>query len=138
MKKRIMQCVLVVMCLIAGISNGAMALAAMPDQIEPMYVGLEKMNPKISISSGTLSCEDLVTIKNGYSAEIVWELLSGTGTPTNPIATWKRSGTGVLPLLATRAATPGYNYRLKTSVKVYNSTGTLVDNVTKYSTAISY
>ena len=138
-KKQILRCALILMSLLVVTGSSLTATAAQPSPVEPMYVGLSRMKPELSISTtGTISCSDRVKLYTGYSANVTWELQSGTGTQLTTISTWKDSGTFELTLNATRQAVRGNNYRLKTSVKVYNSSGTLVDDEVKYSNIVSY
>lgn len=140
MKKQTIRCAIILIGLLV-IANGSTIVAAAqsPTTIEPMYVGIARMIPEISISSsGVITCTDLVKLHDGYSANVTWELESGTGNRLTPKYTWRDSGTGSLSLSAKRDAIHGYSYRLKTSVKVYNSSGTLVDDEVKYSRTVSY
>ena len=95
------------------------------------------MSLLIILGSGTTAL-DLVTIKTGYSANITWTLQGGSGREFKPIATWTSSGGTRHPLDASRIADKGSSYRLKTSIKVYNSSGTLVDDEVKYSSVVTY
>lgn len=115
------------------------AFAVSGDQIEPRYVGLSSSQPTISISgSGTISCSDVVTIKSGYSAAVVWELLGGPeGNLTNK-GTWKAEGSSALSLDKKRVAVRGYTYQLKATIKVYNASGRCVDDVSFYSKSAKY
>lgn len=124
---------MLVLIAISGISVSA----AQTEPLQPQYTGLVNISPSLTISSGTISCTDYITIKPGYTADVTWQLLGGTDKLT-PIATWTDSGSNVLLLNKTRVAISGYSYRLKTNVKVYNSTGKLVDDVTKFSVTVSY
>lgn len=139
MRKQTIRCIIVFLILIITTNSGLVVFAAQPDTIEPMYTGLMRVKPDISISSsGTITCTDTVTLKGGYSADVVWELQSSTSYAFTGTSTWTNSGTSVLSLNATRQAIRGYNYRLKTSIKVYNSNSQLVDNEVVYSKIVSY
>lgn len=125
--------------LLVFMCNGIWASAAQPTPIEPMYTGISRLLPEISISKdGVITCSDVITLRSGYSANVTWELQSGTGAQLTSMATWKDSGTSRLTLNATRIASRGYTYRLKTAIKVYNSNGVLVDDEVKYSRSLSY
>ena len=62
MKKRSIRMFAVLMGLIVVLGNSTMASAAQSVPIEPMYVGLVKIRPIVTISSGTVYCNDLVTV----------------------------------------------------------------------------
>lgn len=138
MKKRSIRMFAVLMGLIVVLGNSTMASAAQSVPIEPMYVGLVKIRPIVTISSGTVYCNDLVTVKDGYSANVTWTLQGGPESKFNPIYTWTSFGGTRHPLDTNRSANRGYSYRLKTSVKVYDSSGNLVDDEIKYSNVGSY
>ena len=138
MKRHTAKSIVVLMSLLIILGSGTTALAAQPSAIEPMYIGLLRADPLVTISSGTVFCKDLVTIKTGYSANITWTLQGGPGREFKAIATWTSSGGTRHPLDASRIADKGSSYRLKTSIKVYNSSGTLVDDEVKYSRVVTY
>ena len=138
MRKVTFRISVVFLLLLSVLSSGLSASASNTTPIEPMYIGITSMSPEISISStGVITCTDRVMLKKGYKADVIWELQSGTSRLTTT-STWKDSGTSAIPLRVERDAIRGYSYRLKTSVKVYNSSGTLVDDEVKYSRTVSY
>lgn len=117
--------------------GGISVSAAQTEPLQPLYTGLSRISPNLTISSGTIFCEDTIMVRSGYTANVTWELQGGIDKLT-PITTWTDSGSNILQLNKTRVAISGYSYRLKTNVKVYNSTGKLVDDVTKFSVTVSY
>lgn len=138
-KQRAIQCIAFFVCLIFPLSLGISAKAATPEPIQPMYIGIVSLSPRVVISpTGTISCADTVSLKNGYSADVTWELNYGTGSKLSNLSTWTTSGKGEITLSKGRQAIHGYNYQLKTTAKVYNSSGKYVETAVKYSSVVSY
>lgn len=139
MKRRCTKFVLVllgVMCILGGTAS---ALAAVNLPVQPMYVGVTTVQPLLTIkSSGKAQCVDKIYVKSGYSANITWELQSKNNGAWITLATWYDSGSGTISLDRYRYVSHGYDYRLKTSFKVYNSSNVLVDDTYKCSSVISY
>lgn len=52
--------------------------------------------------------------------------------------TWSKSDTSPISLNQHYFVVPGYDYRLRTSVQVYTSGGTWVENPVAYSVIVSY
>lgn len=138
MMQRTCQRVVVLCFLLLALVGSIPSLAVEDNTITPKYTGLVDIAPSISISSGTIYCNDVVTVKSKYTANLTWELQQGTGSSFSTVSTWKESGTGTLSLSKMRLAMHGNSYRLRATAKVYDSNGRLVDNVTKYSATITY
>lgn len=138
-KEQGIRCVAVFMFLLFSLGIGTPALAATTNPIQPMYVGVTFLSPGITISSsGAITCKDTVILKSGYSADVTWELKHGTSSKLSNLSTWTASGSGELLLNQVRYASHGYNYQLKTTAKVYNSSGKYVETAVKYSSVVSY
>jgi hypothetical protein len=111
--------------------------------IEPEYVGVSVLGTNLTVStSGTLSCTGYATIKSTYYGYATWTLQKSKQTNNNyqGIATWTDDGYGytTLSLNKTRQAVSGYKYRIEMNLKVYNSSGTKVDDITVYSPIVYY
>lgn len=99
--------------------------------IEPCYVGVNSSSCNLSISSGTATCRGAVTLKSGYTASLTLKLQrSKDGSSWTTLKTWTATGTSINK---SYYVSSGYKYRATFNVKVYNSSGTLVDNFTKTS-----
>lgn len=139
LKKTPCQMVVAVLLAVFLVGGSATAFAAMPETVEPMYTGISSVRPVITINRlGEISCTDSVSVKSGYTAKVTWELQYGQNGNWAKNMTWEKSGTGNISLNATRNALSGFDYRLKTTVKVYNAKGTLVESPVKYSAVVSY
>ncbi len=138
-KQRATQCIALLVCLIIPLSLGISAKAATTDPMQPMYIGIVSLSPRLVISpSGTISCTDTVSLKNGYSANITWELKHGTGNTLSKLSSWTASGKGEITLSKGRQAIRGYSYQLKATAKVYDSNGNYIETAVKYSSVVSY
>lgn len=108
--------------------------------IEPRYTGLTSLAVSIDIASGGLSTPyGCATIRSGYTADVTLELQrSSNGYSWSTVKEWTSSGSGRIILDKEYFVVSGYDYRSKCTAKVYNSSNTLVDNVTEYSATVSY
>lgn len=105
---------------------------------ESQYVGINEMQPSVTISSGTATCTDRVRLKSGYTATVTWVLQQGKSGTWSNYATWTKSGTNPLSLSVSGPVIYGYSYRLKVTINVYDANGKLVETIVKYSAEISY
>lgn len=134
--KKLITCVLV-----ASICMGLILTASAEEEgdIIPSYVGISKMAPKVEIpSNGQAMCSDVVMIRNGYTASVVWSLQRQSQKTWLQQTTWNGSGKGEITLKKYYYVTHGYNYRLVTSVTVYNSQGKQVETGTVVSASVYY
>lgn len=138
-KRQSIQYVVVSLILLLSLNAGSIASAVTSDPIQPMYVGVVSLFPNVKISSaGIVTCTDTVTLKNGYSADVTWELSYGSGGNLSNHSTWTASGSKNISLNKARYAVHGYSYQLKTTAKVYDSSKKYVETVVKYSPVASY
>ena len=128
-----------IFALICVIGVTPKSLAAIVDPIQPMYVGISAVQPRVTInSSGKAICEDTIRVKSGYSVSITWELQSRSANSWGTIATWYDRGEGTRNLEAEKFVPQGCDYRLKTSVNIYNSQGVFIDTELKFSEIVRY
>lgn len=139
MKKRIskfLSVLLALSCITATLSTAAATL------IQPRYTGLYSLTVSLDIASGGRSTPyGDVSLRSGYSADLTLELQrSSNGYSWSSVKEWSTSGSGagLVYLDKTYYVTSGYDYRAKCTVKVYDSSNKLVDNVTEYSATVSY
>lgn len=85
---------------------------------------------------GKLECYGRTSVQNGYTAETIVELQQSNSWHT--IQTWSRKGGTSSSIDQDYYVVSGYSYRLKITHKAYNSSGTCVETITKYSTAVDY
>lgn len=138
MKDQIAQRVMALLLAVLVLSSGASAIAAGHEEIQPMYVGVVAVGPKITISSsGVIACTDTVSLKRGYTANVTWELYNVTDGESR-LSRWVASGSGDITLGKERVAIRGNKYLLRTTAKVYNSSKNLVETVKKDSATVTY
>lgn len=137
MKKRISKflSMLLALCCITATLSTATATA-----IEPRYTGLFGAAVSLDIASGGKSTPAVaVTLRNGYTADVTLTLQrSSNGYSWSSVKEWSDSGSTLVSIEKTYYVTSGYDYRSKCTVIVYDSNGSIVDNVTKYSSTVSY
>ena len=115
-------------------------VASAEGTIMPRYTYVSKINSTLSISSGTASAVGLVTtsqkLKTSIIVRLQREYSSGKWTT---ISTWTSSNeSGASEAGGTKTLTSGYNYRVYVTGKVYDSAGTVIETVERYSTTKSY
>lgn len=138
MKKKCMYSMailLLAVCFTGGVHIPAYAVDA-SDQIKPYYVGATDATCGLDIASGKATCEGTVILRSGYSASLTLKLQkSPDGKSWSTLKTWTATGTSISKPYYVSS---GYNYRATLTAKVYNSSGTLVDNITRTSPTKSY
>lgn len=86
------------------------------------------MSPRLEISTDRKAmCSDNVIIKSGYTANVTWSLQKQSQKTWVLETTWNSTGKGEISLQKFYYITHGYNYRLVTTVSVYNSVGKQVE-----------
>ena len=138
-RRQSIRCAAISLVLLLSLNAGNFASAVTADPIQPMYIGIVSLFPHVTISSsGVITCSDTVILKNGYSADVTWELNYGSGGNLSNRLTWTASGSRNISLSKERYASRGYSYQLKTSAKVYDSSKNCVETAVKYSPVVSY
>lgn len=137
MKKRI--ALLITLLMVASVCIGVnipTQAANMMDQAEPYYVGIADVSCTLGITSGKATCSGNISLRSGYSASLTLKLQqSKDGSSWSTLKTWTATGSRISK---SYYVSSGYKYRATFNVKVYNSSGTLVDNLTKTSAIKSY
>lgn len=108
--------------------------------IMPRYAYVSTINSSLSISSGTARAVGKVATDQNMKTSIIVRLQreysSGKWTT---ISTWTSSNeSGASEAGGTKTLTSGYNYRVYVTGKVYDSAGTVIETVDKYSTTKTY
>ena len=113
--------------------------AAEKSSVEPLYVGIISMAPKVEIdSTGRAKCSDIVRLKGGYSAAVTWKLQYLNGTTWNTKMTWTASGKSVINLDKGYIIASKGKYRLYATYVVYNSSGRVVETPARASVSVEY
>ena len=138
MKKRIskfLSMLLVLSCITTATLSSASATS-----VEPRYTGLFSVTVSLNISSGGLSAPyGCASLRSGYTADMTLELQrSSNGYSWSSINDWSTSGSGMITLDKAYYVVSGYDYRSKCTTYVYDSNGSLVDSVVKFSATVSY
>ncbi len=102
------------------------------------YIALTKLDAKLNISStGYASCTAHANVSLGYSCDATLELQQKSGTSWKTIKEWASSGS-TNRINEGCYVISGYDYRLKLSADVHNSSEKLVESQTIYSTVVHY
>ncbi|BDF68692.1 hypothetical protein CE91St43_26640 [Oscillospiraceae bacterium] len=135
MKKRISK--FLSMLLVLSCITGTLSTAT---AIEPRYTGLYSLTVSLDIAAGGASTSyGYALLRSGYTADMTLTLQrSSNGYSWSSVKEWTSSGSGTISLDKTYYITSGYDYRAKCSLVVYDSSNSIVDNVTKYSATVSY
>lgn len=105
------------------------------DTIQPYYVGTSGIGCSLSISSGKATCKGYVYLYSGYTSSLTLNLQKYSDGSWKTLKTWTGSGNSIEKPYYVSS---GYQYRVTFTAKVYNSSGTLVDNITRTSPTKSY
>lgn len=125
--------------LLVGMPASALDLDQDTSQIQPAYVGVTSVSPKLSINtSGAATCVNAIKVKTGYSVSAILELQHQEGSKWILNQSWSASGTSIVRFDKKYYVNHGYNYRLKSVVTVYDANGSVAEVVTTYSTTVNF
>ncbi len=128
--KRILCMLMAVVLLTSGINVFA-------GEVSPRYTGTSTIVTDLSISStGKATCAGTVVLYSGYTATLTMKLQQYNGSYWTTIQTWSTSDSKSLSKFY--YVSSGYSYRVVTSAKVYNSSGTYVETPSVTSATKSY
>lgn len=106
--------------------------------IMPMNIAIAATGNELTLGSGgKLSCFGETETHAGYVAEVIVELQKLNGG-WETIVKWTDKAEDYAVIDNSRYVSSGYSYRLKITHKAYNSNGTLVETITKYSNTVVY
>ena len=104
--------------------------------IAPYNVAINVIECSLTMpSAGTVHCSAKTTTMAGYKAETIVELQKLDGI-WGTIKKWSDKGSMGASVSEDYAVAKGYSYRLKTTHKAYNSSGTLVESFERYSNIV--
>lgn len=127
-----------ILCLLVSVASAA---APAEDQIQPYYLRIATIGSDFSISSsGYARCYGYVELHNMTdTAELTVELQRSTnGSDWETIKDWTASDKCTVELDKGWYVASGYSYQIHITVKVYTSSGSLVETVTKDSLSSKY
>ena len=106
--------------------------------ITPRYTYIEMTDASLTIRGGLADCSAFVsTSSSSYDVELTMELQRNrSGWDT--IKTWSNSGSWSASVDGNWYVTSGYDYRVKASVIIKNSRGSIIEDTTFYSNTESY
>lgn len=106
--------------------------------VAPRYVAIRQFITSLSISTaGQARCLGTASLHGGYTCSARLELQQQRGTNWVTIKTWTASGQSI-NILENYGVTSGYNYRVKTTLQVFNSSNQVVESPSKESSVVAY
>ncbi len=106
--------------------------------ILPMNIAIAATGNELTlVSAGKFYCFGETEVISGYSAGVVVELQQLNGS-WQTIKDWSDQNTYYAAIEDDYYVSKGYNYRLKLTHTAYNSYGTLIETITKYSDVVYY
>ncbi len=144
MKRMISAGLLVFMVMLSVLpvyASGAESISTESGIISPRFTAILSISAGLSInSSGKAACAGSVTpSSNTYTADMTVSLEKSTSNGWSTIKSWTGSGTGYVGVVidAYYYVTSG-TYRVCTTAKIYNSSGTLLETESFYSAERTY
>ena len=141
MKKRITSGILILVLVLTSVASAASANSPTTEAIQPRWTRIFSLTASLDISSsGRADCSSNAMLRiSGDSADLTMSLQrSSNGTSWTTVKTWTESGRGSISMDESWYVLSGYFYRVKATVEVYNSSGTLVESATAYSATVEY
>lgn len=126
------------MCLVLMLS--IVNVASVEEGIMPCYSYTSSIAASLSISDGVAKAAGKITPEDSQHTSITVRLQRKSSSGTwSTISTWTGSNAGGKSEAGgTKSLTSGYDYRVYVTGKVYNSTGTVIETIDKYSATKSY
>lgn len=110
-------------------------------EVAPRFIAILSMAAGLSINSwGKATCSGLVTPRdNSYTSDLTVSLQKSTGSGWSSIKSWSGSGVGFAGVIIEghHYVTSG-TYRVCSTAKVYDSSGTLLETQSFYSAERTY
>ncbi|MDO9534518.1 MAG: hypothetical protein Q7J85_04115 [Bacillota bacterium] len=109
--------------------------------IAPQFTAIWSMGAGLSIDSwGKAICSGFVTPQsNSYSSELTVSLQKSTGSGWSTIKSWSESGVGFAGVIIEgHHYVASGTYRVCSTAKIYNSSGTLLETESFYSAERTY
>ena len=130
-----MKRILSVICAIVMLAVMAVpAFAAVPEDtvVSPQYTYIKSnsVNLTINESTGVATCTSSCYATSGYTVSIECKLQRYTGTSWSTVKTWTTSANRYASISQTWTVPSGYTYRVYSTFRIYNSSGTLLETGT--------
>lgn len=106
--------------------------------ISARYVGMRLFYAELSISdSGLATSSGTIQARSGYTCDATLELQRKQGASWITIKEWEGSGKSI-SFKENWYVTSGYDYRIKLSADVYDTSDSLIEALTTYSAVVEY
>lgn len=127
-----------VLCLLCTIMVFLSGVAACAESIQPFYIEAQRVTVILSIASdGTATCGGSVVTKNNNTKTNVTLTLKKSidGKSWSRVTSWSASGSGLTGATVdeTYTVSKGYQYKVTVSGKIYDTSGKLLESVSKTS-----
>lgn len=120
-----------------GLGATYAAAKTIDNPISIQNIAVTDTSSSLSHFAEIMNCTGKTTVQVGYTAGLTMELQQDNGG-WDTIKTWSTSGGRSVGLTKSYAVSSGYRYRLKTTHKAYNSNGSLVESIVRYSNIVWY
>jgi hypothetical protein len=122
-------------------SNTTADTRAAEGSIHPDFISMSSISAGLSISSsGKSTCTGSVTpSSSSYTSKLTVGLQKSTGSGWSTVKTWTASGRGSAGAdLVSYYYVGSGTYRVSSTAKIYNASGTLLETQTAYSSTKTY
>ncbi len=102
--------------------------------ITPRWTYITKL---VSILSDTGSIEAGASVNGSYDIELIAEIQEKDGFSWDTVETWTETTNISVSIEDDYPLDYGVDYRLKVSVKIYNSSGKVIETASKYSSTVT-
>lgn len=123
---------IITISLLIAIVLSLMALSAGAESetvIMPRYSYVDILTSSLSINknTGLTTCNATSSYHGGASQKLTCKLQRYDGSTWTTVKTWTKTSTMSVNIAQQYAVYSGYTYRLRTTCKVYNSAGTILE-----------
>lgn len=135
MRKKVISLVLAIL-LVASIAPTGFAAG----EISPFYLHADSVSVSLSISGGTADCTGKIRPKGtGTTAAVTVRLQQKVNGVWKSISSWDNTGTGLTVVAnGSTSISKGYSYRVTVSGTIKDSSGTIIEHVSKTSATKDY
>lgn len=116
-------------CMFFAVSVCATTVA----NVEPRFAYINAIYSNLTIDNdGTASCDASISVNGpNYTINVTCKLQRITQNGIETVATWYRSGNGILNVHVSKSIESGYQYRFYISGEIIGSTGSVLETFSK-------